>query len=214
MPYARRVLRSAPSETGRSSLHPPCGSLFRCSTTLNCSTRAGRHKLSIVWFLVQTNSNCEALAESSLSSVHRAFRVFAPKVLVERRHARRRELVSRPFLQRYLFVADDQRGTSLIRSAPGVSHVVKNADGPVMVRDDVVYELKRRQYRHTDGKYYVAVECQGSSAFVLDEPVRVEHAGTVIHGLFKKMTSCDRAQVFLLGLGKMIVDVNRLEKTA
>lgn len=166
---------------------------------------------AIGWYLVQTTSNGEQLAESSLRSDYRAFRVFAPKLLVERFHARRREWVDRPFLPRYIFVMNDERGTSLIRSSPGVSHIVRNADGPICIRSDVIAQIKARQYRHANGKYYVAVERQVPSAFVLGQKVRVQTAGTVINGLFQEMRGTDRASILLNGLGMLTVSLRKVE---
>lgn len=90
--------------------------------------------------LIQTNANQERVAEAALTASHRACRVYFPKVLTRRSHARRVDYVERPFLPRYGFV-EQYDNWRVVRDAPGVSCIVASGEE---VRRAVV-EIRSRE---------------------------------------------------------------------
>lgn len=131
------------------------------------------------------------MAEAALIAPRRQCSVYFPKILTRRSHARRVELVERPFIQRYGFVDGDWRTA---RTAPGVSHVVASGDEVRRAADEI---------RSREVKGYVQ----------LDEGF---HSGDAVYvttlaakGMFAVKHGLDRAFVLLEMLGsKRIVEVS------
>lgn len=97
------------------------------------------------WYVVQTHINGEAKAASNL--LRQGFRVYFPRYLKRRSHARKVDTVARPLFPRYLFVAIDlaAQGWRSIQSTIGVSHLVSWNGKPASINDDVVNALKQRE---------------------------------------------------------------------
>lgn len=117
------------------------------------------------YFILQTHTNAERLARDALQAPYRGCTVYLPLELVTVVHARRRKEVVRAFLPRYLFVLDEGQGGPVMRTAPGVSHVVKCGDQPAMIAQKFIDRIKARESEgmSPDGKrteFYVDLEWQ------------------------------------------------------
>lgn len=182
------------------------------------------------WFLVQTNSNAERNARDALQAPYRACTVYLPLVLTTILHARQRREVERAFLPRYLFVKDEGQGLPVVRTAPGVSHVVRNAGGVVMVAQRWVDEIrareKRGEYRDKDGELVTGqfvdldedVKAPEVRRFVAGETVRVsEGPFASFTGIFNKWARPDqRAAIVVNIFGRMTpveLEASQFEKT-
>lgn len=177
------------------------------------------------YFVVQTHSNVEALAEASLSAEPRNFDVYFPKVLARLSHARKVTLAPRPFLPRYGFVRDDGRSVSLIKTARGVCTVIRLGSDPARVRHSVIQDIIDREVEIEvvlNGKRakrrFVQID-PGSvpaTSYKYDEQVRVvDDAGnTLTTALFKQMRGETRAELFFGVLGKLNVPIVNLRKVA
>lgn len=106
------------------------------------------------FFIVQSFANRERFARDALQSPYRGCTVYLPLELVTVVHARRRKEVERAFLPCYLFVLDEGQSLSVMRSAPGVSHVVKCGDRFAMIAQKFIDRIKAREIEGTspDGK--------------------------------------------------------------
>jgi transcriptional antiterminator RfaH len=101
----------------------------------------------ISWYAVHTQPHAEAKALDNL--LRQGYRAYLPQGRVEIRHARRRQLVSRPLFPRYLFAGLD-RATTLWRpilSTFGVSDIVRTGGEPAPVPAEIVAELRDREAR-------------------------------------------------------------------
>lgn len=173
-----------------------------CETRWGLNARGGE---GLGWLLVQTLANAEARAQTALTAVYRNFIVYYPQILVERRHARKRDFVPRSLFPRYIFVCDDGHSASQIKRTPGVSHVVKNAGVPIVVGQALIDEIKARAGE--DG----FVRLDAPPKFKRNDPVQLEHAGSLVQGLFQEMTGQDRAAILLGSFGRLVVNADRLE---
>ena len=164
-------------------------------------------------FVVHTQPNCEKRAFDRLKS--QDFAVYCPMTLHERRHARRRDFVPRPFFQRYMFVQDDGRGVSLIKRSHGVSDVVRIGLEPARVAQVVVDGIKARE---DDEGFIMLRDGQVPNAFRYGELLRVKDG--VFEGynvLFQQMRGDTRALVFLALMtsrASVEVSVASLERAA
>lgn len=106
------------------------------------------------YFIVQTNANAECHARDALQAPYRGCTVYLPLELVVVMHARRRRAVERAFFLRYLFVKDEGQGVPVIRTAPGVSHVVKCGSWPAMIAQKFIDLIVAREVEapSPDGK--------------------------------------------------------------
>lgn len=156
--------------------------------------------------LIQTNTGCERMAEAVLTAPHRACRVYFPKVLTRRSHARRVDYVERPFVQRYAFVAQDRRGGELwrvLRTAPGVAGIVAVGRKVALAACEIV----RREvdgYVRLDDEELVPGE---DRPFEAGDAVSIGALGK--SGIFCRMRSERRAEIFL-GSIRTTVDVTDL----
>lgn len=84
------------------------------------------------WYVVQTNPNCETRAETSLTRA--GYRVYLPRVKVERIHHRfkRRIVREHAMMPRYLFVAQPDIAPDwfTLRRCDGVMCVLGDSSGP------------------------------------------------------------------------------------
>lgn len=106
------------------------------------------------YFILQTHANAERSARDALQASYRGCTVYLPLELVTVVHARRRKEVVRAFLPRYLFVLDEGQGGPVMRTAPGVSHVVRCGDRPAMIAQKFIDRIKARETeaRSPDGR--------------------------------------------------------------
>lgn len=144
--------------------------------------------------LIQTHANQERTAEAALIAPRRQCSVYFPKILTRRSHARRVELVERPFIQRYGFVDGDWRTA---RTAPGVSHVVTSGDEVRRAAD----EIRSREVRG-----YVQLDDELQEGFHSGDAVYVTTLAA--KGIFRLKRGVDRAMVLLEMFGtKKLVDL-------
>ena len=94
------------------------------------------------WYAVHTLPRLEATAEAHLA--RQGFETFVPRVLVNKKHARRIETVKAPLFPRYGFLRIDlerQRWRS-INGTTGVAALVMAEDRPLAVPTGVVEALR------------------------------------------------------------------------
>lgn len=97
------------------------------------------------WFLVQAHGGRAQFAVEALAAPYRSCTSYLPLELVVVLHARRRTLCERPFFDRYLFVLNQGQGLRVINTTPGISHVVRNGNGVVLVSQAVIDLVKARE---------------------------------------------------------------------
>src|SRR5262245_57081212 len=152
-----------------------------------------------LWYVVQTQINAEAKAARNL--VRQGFKIYLPRYLKRRSHARKIEKVAAPLFPRYMFVQMDiavQRWRS-VQSTYGVSHLVLNGSDPAPVAGQVVDALKARE----DISGYVTLDQRPK--FAIGDKVRVL-AGVFAEnlGLFDGMADRDRVAILLELLGRKV----------
>jgi transcriptional antiterminator RfaH len=148
------------------------------------------------WYVVQTHINAESKAASNL--MRQGFRIYLPRYLKRRSHARKVEKVAAPLFPRYLFVCVNvatQRWRS-IQSTLGVSHVVTNGSNPGLVAQDVLNVLRARE----DENGFIRLD--SAPQFSLGEKVRVI-SGVFVESpaLYDGMSGRDRVAILLDLLG-------------
>jgi transcriptional antiterminator RfaH len=151
------------------------------------------------WYVVHTQVNAEAKVAHNL--VRQGFKVYMPRYLKRRSHARKIEKIAAPLFPRYLFVRIDvgiQRWRS-IQSTFGVSRLVLNGSDPALVAQEVLDLLKSRE----DARGYVKLDQRPN--FALGEKVRVlAGAFTENLGLFDGLADRDRIAILLDLLGRKV----------
>ncbi|SHN82361.1 transcription termination/antitermination protein NusG [Bradyrhizobium erythrophlei] len=152
-----------------------------------------------VWYVVQTQVNCEAKATQNL--IRQGYQVYLPRYLKRRRHARKVDFTAKPLFPRYMFVAIDmatQRWRS-IQSTFGVARLVTNGDAPAMVPIGIVNALKARE----DDKGFIRMDTRPT--FAPGDKVRVL-AGAFMDnaGLFNGLADRDRVSILLEMLGRKV----------
>lgn len=159
------------------------------------------------WFLVQARN--EKIARDALQSPYRGCTVYLPLQLVRISHAGRRSDVERAFLPRYLFVLDQEQGTRVINGAPGVSHIVRNGLGVVMVPQFVINAIRAREIEvlGPDGKVgrYVDLDQrvfdQKHETYQLGETVRVSDGPFAsFNGIFDRDMRAERRALVLVDI--------------
>ncbi len=152
-----------------------------------------------LWFVAHTHPHAEGKASAHL--VRQGFKIYLPRYLKRRRHARKVEIVPVPLFPRYVFVAVDlaaQRWRS-IYSTTGVARLVGQDSEPTAVPDGIVEALKR---------------CEGADGFIklADRPrfhagdkVRV-HDGAFAScvGLYEGVADHERIAILLDLLGRKV----------
>ena len=150
------------------------------------------------WYVVQTHPHAEGRADAHLR--RQGFTTYMPRLLKQRRHARKTETVSRPLFPRYMFVLIDHthQGWHAIRSTFGVTGLVGGENGPIAVREDVIAALKAQE--GDDG--YVRMAARKFAAGAAVRVVDGIFASAV--GFFESMSDSDRVSVLLDLLGRRV----------
>lgn len=169
------------------------------------------------WFVVNTKPGSEFYARDFLkqqngSRYHGSpCEVYLPRVMDR--------WTARPFIPRYLFVADDGRGTDHVRNAPGVTGMMRGGTatfnerweqvaerdrGVIRVGQAVIDEMKNRE---DDDGFLVLDDDELATrlgrikkkVWEKDEKfeIRDEVGNAVMQGLFKRMHGEERALVFI-----------------
>lgn len=151
------------------------------------------------WYVVHTQPNNEARAEANLR--RQGFATYLPRYLRERRHARRKDVVSRPLFPRYLFVGldlDRDRWRS-VQSTFGVSNLVMVGEKPICLSVDVIDEIRRRE----DGNGYVALGLP--AGLKPGSMVRlVDGLFSDCQGMLERIADSQRVAVLLSLLGRKV----------
>ena len=151
------------------------------------------------WYVAQTHPRAEEKAAKHLD--RQGFRIYLPRFLKRRCHARRVEMVAAPLFPRYLFVAVDpvtQRWRA-IQSTIGVSQLVCNGDVPAAVEDNIIAEMRSRE----DDRGFVLFDQRPK--FKNGDKIRLlEGAFADMLGLFDSMRDGDRVAVLLDMLGQKV----------
>lgn len=191
------------------------------------------------WFVVNTKPGAEFYARDFLTN-QRGSRymsgepctVYLPRIMSGWQ--------ARPFIPRYLFVADDGRGTSHIRNAPGVTALMRGGvstmndawerisehdTGVVRVGQGVIDEMKKREDDEgfmvlDEDAMAVRLGREKRKVWEKDEvfEIRDEAGMAIMAGLFKRMNGTERALVFIsrvvhgrqVGYMKATVPVRRM----
>jgi transcriptional antiterminator RfaH len=151
------------------------------------------------WYVAQTHPHAEAKAAVHLD--RQGFRIYLPRYLKRRRHARRIETVAAPLFPRYLFVAIDpatQRWRA-IQSTIGVTQLVCRGEVPALVSHAIIADLRSRE---TDDGF---VRLDQQPKFKPGDKVRLlDGAFTDCLGLYDGMRDSDRIAVLLDLLGRKV----------
>jgi transcriptional antiterminator RfaH len=150
------------------------------------------------WYVVRTHPRAEARAIEQLRQ--QGFIAYLPKLLKQRRHARKIETVSCPLFPRYLFVLVDittQRWRA-IRSTSGVTALLGGVNGPVPVQPGIVEAL--REQEDADGFFH----CK-TSPFARGAAIRVvDGLFASCNGFFETMSDNQRVAILLDLLGRPV----------
>ena len=161
------------------------------------------------WYVVQTHPNAEHKAAAHL--LRQGYKIYLPRYLRRRRHARRIETVAAPLFPRYLFVTIDTtvQQWRCIQSTFGVSRLVCNGDEPAAVPNGVVEDLQG--YQDEQGFVRLSVPPR----FTPGDKVRVlDGVFSACLGLYEKMADSERVAVLLDLLGRKVRVVIDAESVA
>jgi len=151
------------------------------------------------WCAVQTHVRSEDKATFHLQ--RQGFKVFLPKHMKRRKHARRIDWVATPLFPRYLFVAIDPESTqwSSIRSTVGVGDLVRFGTRPAIVPTDIITEIMARQ--DDNG----LVKAHGNCTFQAGDRVKIiDGPLNELEGLFHCVTDEERIIVLLNLMGREV----------
>lgn len=178
------------------------------------------------YFLVQSHANAERFAQRSLVAPYRACVVYLPMTLEIVVHARRKRDVERAFLSRYLFVEADDAKVPAIKSAPGVSHIVRRDGGSfLIIRARDVDQIRDREVEAVglDGKLARFVGLDPRRAF--GDPAPQYESGEEVritdgpfasfNAIFEMPSAKDRAKLAVNIFGRMSpveLEMNQFEK--
>lgn len=153
----------------------------------------------IAWYAVRTHPRGEDKALMNL--VAQGYKVYLPRFLKARRHARKADTIATPLFPRYLFVQlnDQSDAWRPINSTFGVSHIVSICGRPAPVPRGVIEAL----YARENGNGYVDLDPldglrRGDKVEVLSGPM------AELIGEFHGMTSDQRVTVLLNLLGRPV----------
>ena len=151
------------------------------------------------WYVAQTHPRAEAKAAWHLR--RQGFTIYLPRILKQRRHARRIDRVAAPLFPSYLFVSIDmttQRWLA-VDSTIGVTRLVRDYERPAPVAQQIIDTLKRRE----DGNGFVQLEHR--PRFAPGDKVRVI-GGALCDccGLYEGMTGQERVAILLELLGRKV----------
>lgn len=166
------------------------------------------------FFLVQSHANAERHAQRSLTASYRSCVVYLPMTLETVVHARRKKDVERAFLSRYLFVEADDAKVPAIKSAPGVSHIVRRDGGSFLtIRACDVDKIRDREVEAVglDGKpaRFVGLDPRRASdtsapKYTHGEEVRVTDGPLAsFNALFEEHNGNSRARLAVNIFGRM-----------
>jgi transcriptional antiterminator RfaH len=151
------------------------------------------------WGVVHTFPHAERIASRHLD--RQGFRIYLPRYLKRRRHARRMDIVAAPLFPRYVFVAIDkvaQRWQS-IHSTVGIVRLVSIGDELATVPQAIIDGLRRRE----DINGFVQLEHR--PRFAAGDAVRVlEGAFFDRCGLVEGMSGRERVAILLDILGRKV----------
>ena len=151
------------------------------------------------WCVVQTHVRSEDEAAFHLKC--QGYKVFLPKHLKRRKHARRTDWVSTPIFPRYLFVSIDPDSSPwwTIRSTVGVSYLLCFGETPAIVPAKVIAEIKARQ--DEKGMVRLNTVCsfkRGDRIKIIDGPL------SNLEGLCECPADEDRVAVLLNLMGREV----------
>jgi len=150
------------------------------------------------WYVVNTKPHTEFKVISYL--VSKDVKIFMPKLLVTRKHARKIEKVLRPLFPTYLFVnVNINKSYRLINNAIGVKGILSSGDIPSCVPKEVIDNLFK--YTNSEG----LVSKLDTSNFKLGQIVKINDglfSGNI--GKFCGMSDKDRVSIFLEFLGRQV----------
>jgi transcriptional antiterminator RfaH len=97
------------------------------------------------WYVAHTQPRAEELAKTHLE--RQGFKVYLPRHLKRRSHARRVDQVAAPLFPRYVFIEMDLDNARwrAVHGTRGVQYLVCNGETPAAVPDGVVDEILARQ---------------------------------------------------------------------
>jgi transcriptional antiterminator RfaH len=151
------------------------------------------------WYVARTHALGEEKALINL--LKQGFKVYLPRYLKRRRHARRTEWVKAPLFPRYLFVNFDIAITRwrAISSTIGIDRMICTLDRPVPVPDGVIDDIKSRENER--GLISLA-QCLSLSC---GDRIQIESgAFSDMTGLFECTTDDERIVVLLELLGRQV----------
>jgi transcriptional antiterminator RfaH len=161
------------------------------------------------WYVVNTHPHQEERAEINLR--RQGYDAWLPRLLRERRHARRVDTTWGPLFPGYLFVslAPHEQPWRVIDSTFGVRRILCHGERPRPVQQGFIEALKET----TDERGVVALPTQD---LTLGQPLRLltgpfaDRIGTLL-----RLTDKDRVAVLLTLLGREVrLDVSRQQVTA
>ena len=161
------------------------------------------------WYAVHTHPRAEEKAAAHLR--RQGFKIYLPRYLKRRRHARRIETVPSALFPRYLFIAIDleaQRWRA-VQSTIGVVHLVCNGCTPAAVDNRVIDELK--QHENEQGFIHLDQRPRyrpGEKVHVLDGLFAARF------GFFEGVTDNERVTILLELLGRKVRVVLDAESVA
>jgi len=151
------------------------------------------------WCAAQTHVRSEDKAAFHLR--RQGYKVFLPKYMKRRKHARRVDWVPAPLFPRYLFVAldlEEGRWWS-IRSTVGVADIICFGNRPAAVPSEIIDEIRVRQ----DDKGLV--KTQAGSGFKAGDCVRIiEGPLNDMEGLFDGPADENRVAILLDLMGREV----------
>ena len=151
------------------------------------------------WYVASTHVNSETTAAGQLR--RQGFSVYLPLYRKLRRHARRKEWVSRPLFPRYLFVGVNEANQRwrAINSTIGINQLIVFDGQPAPLNRDIISSLRAREDETG------MVQLAAGSLFKRGQAVRFL-AGALCEqvGLFDCIDDKDRAVVLLDLLGRKV----------
>lgn len=166
------------------------------------------------WYCAYTKPAAEVWARTNLWE--HGFEVYLPLYRRRRRHARRTDWIQAPLFPRYLFVRADfeDRTSRGISFAKGVEHLVGFGDGPSVVPDRVIAEIKARE--GLDGLVDLDDGRGAASRYQPGERVLIEEGALCAQvGLFQSKVDAERVIILLNLLGRdvrAVVNVHTLRR--
>ena len=151
------------------------------------------------WYAVQTRPREEQRALEHL--LRQDYQAYLPRYARKIIHARRSQIVIRPFFPRYLFVSLDlaTQGWRSIRSTMGVSNIVCFGERPTPLPAGVVEGLQQQEDANgcLDFKQQNSIK-PGDRVVVLSGPF------SRLLGLCERMTDNERVSILLDLLGRKV----------